>query len=221
MALSAGSTLPPELTFDTTTGAVGLAADAPAGVYSFDYDICEQGTTNCDTATVTITVEAAPIEAIAETFPSIDGIAGGVTTSVLASDTLDDTAVNPNDVTISAIVSSSPNVVLDPATGLITIAANTPAGPYTVDYTICENLNPSNCDTVTETITVTVAQPSLTMTKVADSQGPHKVGDVVTYTYTVTNDGNVNINDVTVADMHNGIGSVSYTHLTLPTICSV
>ena len=56
LALSAGSTLPPELTFDTTTGAVGLAADAPAGVYSFDYDICEQGTTNCATATVEITV---------------------------------------------------------------------------------------------------------------------------------------------------------------------
>ena len=121
LTVSASSTLPAELTFDITTGAVGVAASTPAGVYSFDYDVCEQGTTNCDTATVTITVEAAPIEAIAETFPSIDGIAGGVTTSVLASDTLDDTAVNPNDVTISAIVSSSPNVVLDPATGLITI----------------------------------------------------------------------------------------------------
>ena len=56
LALSAGSTLPPELSFDTTTGAVGLAADAPAGVYSFDYDICELGTTNCATATVEITV---------------------------------------------------------------------------------------------------------------------------------------------------------------------
>lgn len=48
------------------------------------------------------------------------------------------------------------------------------------------------------------ASPSLSMTKVADSQGPHNVGDIVTYTYTVTNNGNVNINDVAISDTHNG-----------------
>jgi len=50
--------LPAELTFDLATGDIGVVADAPEGVYSFDYDICEPSTTNCDTATVTITVEA-------------------------------------------------------------------------------------------------------------------------------------------------------------------
>lgn len=33
--------------------------------------------------------------------------------------------------------------------------------------------------------------PSLSMTKVADSTGPHMAGDIVTYTYTVTNNDNV------------------------------
>ena len=49
-----------------------------------------------------------------------------------------------------------------------------------------------------------VAAPSLSMTKVADSTGPHTVGDVVTYTYTVTNNGDTNIQGVTIGDTHNG-----------------
>jgi len=42
------------------------------------------------------------------------------------------------------------------------------------------------------------------MTKVADSEGPYQAGDVVTYTYTVTNDGNQVITDVVISDSHNG-----------------
>ena len=58
LSVNTSSTLPAELTFDLATGDIGVVADAPEGVYSFDYDICEPSTTNCDTATVTITVEA-------------------------------------------------------------------------------------------------------------------------------------------------------------------
>ena len=203
LALNSASTLPPELTFDLTTGDVGVAANARAGIYSFDYDICEVGTTNCDTATVTITIEPPVIEAIAETFPPIDGTAGGVTTSVLASDTLDGAAVNPADITLT-VGTSDPELTLDPATGLITVAAGTAAGTYTVDYTICENLNPTNCSTITETVTVEVAQPSLSIDKVANSSGPFTAGDVVTYTYTVTNNGDTIIRDIVINDTHNG-----------------
>ena len=47
-------------------------------------------------------------------------------------------------------------------------------------------------------------QPSLSMEKVADSEGPFTVGDVITYTYTVTNDGDTIIRDVAITDTHNG-----------------
>lgn len=58
LAVNSASSLPPELTFDLVTGEVGIIAGAPAGIYSFEYDICEDGsTTNCETATVTITIE--------------------------------------------------------------------------------------------------------------------------------------------------------------------
>jgi len=57
LSVSAGSSLPPQLTFDTSTGAVGVVQNAPTNSYSFDYDICEQGDpNNCETATVTINV---------------------------------------------------------------------------------------------------------------------------------------------------------------------
>ena len=60
-------------------------------------------------------------------------------------------------------------------------------------------------DDLTESVTVVIPPaPSLSMTKVADSEGPFTVGDVITYTYTVTNDGNQAVNDVVVTDTHNG-----------------
>ena len=100
-----------------------------------------------------MTVEAAPIDAVAESFAPIDSLAGGVTTSVLLSDTLNGVIVNPADVTI-AVGASDPELTLDPATGLITVAPNTPAGTYTVAYQICEDLNPTNCASVIETVVV-------------------------------------------------------------------
>ncbi|MEP1230297.1 MAG: hypothetical protein ABJG88_06445 [Litorimonas sp.] len=47
-------------------------------------------------------------------------------------------------------------------------------------------------------------EPSFSMAKVANNLGPYLAGDVVTYTYTVTNDGNVAIRNVTITDTHNG-----------------
>jgi len=48
--------------------------------------------------------------------------------------------------------------------------------------------------------------PSLSLEKVADNAGPFTTGDVVSYTYTVTNDGNQTIRNVAITDTHNGSG---------------
>ncbi|MFC0654466.1 Ig-like domain-containing protein, partial [Mongoliitalea lutea] len=50
-------------------------------------------------------------------------------------------------------VSSDPELRLNPD-GTITVAPNTPAGDYELTYSICEVLNPGNCDTATATVTV-------------------------------------------------------------------
>ncbi|WP_165784574.1 DUF7507 domain-containing protein [Zhengella mangrovi] len=71
-----------------------------------------------------------------------------------------------------------------------------PAGPVDVfDHT----------DTITETVTVAAADPQLTINKTADITTGAKAGDVITYTYLVTNTGNVRIDNVSVADTHKGV----------------
>ena len=59
-------------------------------------------------------------------------------------------------------------------------------------------------DDLTESVKVEVPRPSLSITKVANGEGPHLAGDVVTYTYTVKNDGDQVIRGVTISDTHNG-----------------
>ena len=46
----------------------------------------------------------------------------------------------------------------------------------------------------------------LSISKMADDDTERAVNDVVTYTYAITNTGNVSITDVTVSDLHNGSG---------------
>ncbi|MGB5436687.1 MAG: gliding motility-associated C-terminal domain-containing protein, partial [Maribacter sp.] len=40
------------------------------------------------------------------------------------------------------------------ADGTVDVASGTAVGTYTIDYTICENLNPTNCDTTTITVVI-------------------------------------------------------------------
>jgi len=108
---------------DPATGLVDVPAGTPAGTYTIEYEICETlNPDNCTIATVTIVVDPPAIDALPEAFPPVNGADGGVTTSVLASDMLNGVAVDPDDVTITSTTSSDPNVTLDPATGLITVA---------------------------------------------------------------------------------------------------
>ncbi|WP_291782550.1 gliding motility-associated C-terminal domain-containing protein, partial [Cecembia sp.] len=57
--------------------------------------------------------------------------------------------VDPADVTITPNTEGPLTVNAD---GTVTVAPNTPAGIYTVDYTVCEILNPGNCNSATVTI---------------------------------------------------------------------
>ncbi|KAF0676223.1 hypothetical protein [Profundibacterium mesophilum] len=87
---------------------------------------------------------------------------------LLANDDLSGVAATPANTTLTRD---------DPATGPLTLssdgsvdlAAATPAGTYTLDYTICEAANLSNCDSARLSVTVTAA-PLLAAT---DRAGPH------------------------------------------------
>ena len=62
---------------------ITVAANTPAGIYTVAYAICEiLNPTNCANTVETVTVSAAAIVALPETYPAINGLTGGVTTTV-------------------------------------------------------------------------------------------------------------------------------------------
>lgn len=74
---------------------------------------------------------------------------------------------------------------------------------YDADYGAVKVFDHS--DTIKETVTVAAADPQLTIDKTADITTGAKAGDVITYTYLVTNTGNVRIDNVSVSDTHKGV----------------
>ncbi len=153
----------PALVAVTVTGATGgltmnasnqivVPAGLAAGPYTLTYQICEVANpTNCDTVTETVNVVA--IDAVAETFSQVSSVTGGTTTSILASDTLNGLPItNPALVAIT-LTGSTGGLTLN-GSNQIVVPAGLAAGPYTLTYQICEVANPTNCDTVTETVTV-------------------------------------------------------------------
>ncbi|WP_297696272.1 gliding motility-associated C-terminal domain-containing protein [uncultured Eudoraea sp.] len=145
-------------------GTVSVAPDTAPGIYTIDYTICEiANEINCDTATVTVKVIIITIDAVDDDYSDIfiDGEDGGILpdSNVLDNDTLNGLSVNPEDVTITSTPTGPLTVNVD---GTISVAPDTPTGSYSIEYTICENENPTNCDTATvvvlvsETISTTI-----------------------------------------------------------------
>jgi uncharacterized repeat protein (TIGR01451 family) len=166
LSVAPTSTVPAQLTFNSATGSVDVAAGTPAGTYSFDYQICEKlNPSNCKTATISVTVVAAAITADTDVATGINGATGASNvTNVLDGDTLNSVAATTSAVDITLITPATPASAgapvptLDIATGQVSVPAGTPAGSYTIDYEICEKLNPTNCAANTVTVEV-VASP--------------------------------------------------------------
>jgi len=141
----------PGVTLNPATGEVNVAPGTPAGTYQLVYEICEiVNPTNCDQATVTVTVLAPEIIANDDIGDPVNGYAGGVSLdNVLENDLLNGVLVDITEVTITQISTTNPGVTLDQLTGEVTVAPGTPAGNYELVYEICEILNPDNCDQAT------------------------------------------------------------------------
>ncbi|HEY0183300.1 MAG TPA: hypothetical protein VGC09_10885, partial [Rhodopila sp.] len=146
----------PGVLLNTATGEVTVATGTSTGTYTLTYQICEQlNPANCDTALVTVAVAAAAIDAVDDTAGPVNGSAGGTAViNVLTNDTLNAASVDPADVILTSTNSGPLTINAD---GTVDVAPNTPAGPYTATYQICEVLNPANCDGATVTVTVNAA----------------------------------------------------------------
>ncbi|OOV27711.1 hypothetical protein BXU11_09650 [Flavobacterium sp. LM5] len=151
----------PVPSIDVATGQVSVPTNTPAGDYTIVYEICEKlNPTNCESATVTLTVTAPTIDAVTETTVVINGLPGGTTATLLANDTVNGNPVvigtNPGQVTLTSV--NVPSRLTLNADGTVTVDPNTPAGNYNVEYKICEVNNPLNCDIVTSIVVVGVAE---------------------------------------------------------------
>ncbi len=150
----------PVPTLNVATGLVSVPAGTPAGAYNITYQICETlNPLNCTTAVATVNVAPAPIIATDDIAPAAGGIAGNPNAvNIFPNDTLNGVPVNIADLTTTIVTpAANPGIVLDPVTGIVSVAPNTPAGSYTIVYQICERLNPANCDQATVTVPVTAA----------------------------------------------------------------
>jgi uncharacterized protein YhjY with autotransporter beta-barrel domain len=235
VTLSQQSTTNVGVTLNTGTGAISVAAGTAAGTYTVTYQICEQlNASNCDTASVTVAVGAAAIDAVNDSGSVASGASGGTAVAnVLGNDTLNGSGATTGTVTLSQQSSTHANVTLNTGTGAVDVAAGTPANSYTVTYQICEQLNPSNCDTATVAVTVgaasiaavadagTIADGAVGGTAVANVLGNDTLGGstatpaTVTLTQQSTTNANVTLNAGTgavnvAAGTPAGTYSVSY-----------
>ena len=179
-------------------GTLSVPAGTPAGSYSVTYQICENlNPTNCDTATATVTVDAAVIDATADATPadlaSVNGYTGGDAGDVTTNDTLNGVAVTDSEIAITVTNDGGLTGVAIAADGTLSVPAGTPAGSYSVTYQICENLNPTNCDTATATVTVDAA-----VIDAVDDATPAELSSVNGYT-------GGDAGDVTTNDTLNGV----------------
>jgi uncharacterized repeat protein (TIGR01451 family) len=143
----------PNVTLDAATGAVNLAANTPAGTYTVTYEICTRTSpVVCDTATATVTVGQAPIDAVNDP-QAVVGPTGG-TIPILANDTLAGAPAVADQLNITITSPGGLTGLTVNPQGNIVVPPNTAPGSYTVTYQICERLNPANCDTATVPVVV-------------------------------------------------------------------
>ena len=117
-----------------------------AGTDVFGYQVCLPTNAGvCDAATVTVTLGANLLTANDDLFPTpVSALTGGTTASVLGNDTLNGVPVAAGTVT-ATLQGGVTGFTLDPATGVITVAAGVPAGATALSYQLCENAAPANC----------------------------------------------------------------------------
>jgi len=179
------NSLPPGFT-GTNSGTVTVPANTPAGTYTVTYTVCERlnSNSNCKTVSSTIIVGNGSMIVVPTPMTVPNGTIGGTSTpSVLTGVVLNGNS-NPAPNTVSITWNTLPPRATGNNDGTVNVAPNTPAGTYTVSYTICEALNSGHCTTVTSTITigggVLTVTPVTTLTVANGAQGGTTTNSVLT-----------------------------------------
>ncbi|MEV8252835.1 AraC family transcriptional regulator [Rhodoglobus sp. NPDC076762] len=207
---------------DVDAGAIANAATAK-GTPSSGADV-----TRTTPATVPITADAKMIVTKSGTYTTGSGAVGSVVTYTFS-------VKNDGNVTLSQVALADPLSGLSPisvtwpgATGVLTPGQTaTGTATYTVKQSDVDAGSVKNTATATARTPAgaTVTQPSgqsvvptvvpnrlITTTKSATiaAGAAGKVGDVINYSFSAKNDGNVTLTGVTIADPHTGLSALTY-----------
>lgn len=146
------------ITLNTATGSINVSNTVPIGNYTLTYYIHDINlnptyvsiTCGCGSyGVVNISVKPS-IDAVNDDFSSIpiNNATGGLTTtSVTSNDLLNGVAVNNSDITISLVNNGGLTGASINNAGILSIPAGFLSNIYTLTYSICQNSNPTNCDT--------------------------------------------------------------------------
>lgn len=194
---SANVTLQPD-------GSVVLNAGAPIGLYYIYYEICETANaSNCSNAEIYVQVNSAPLVAVPEAVTISAGLVAPqiVLEDILSNDTLGGIPISISEVTIhQATSTATPYFTINPATGNVVLIGSPPPGIYPITYYYCVNSDPNNC--VTSTVTMTVVNSlSTAVTAVYqdfNGDGITSVGDVINYTYSITNMASIAVSNISI-----------------------
>ena len=141
------------------TGEVLLPAHTPAGTYTLTYSLCAKTPPyNCSgVATVTIIVSPSPIklQTTDDTFSHTTTTQTIVLGNVLTNDSYNSQSVTTASVTISTTTALTNSPYIATSTGEVLLPAHTPAGTYTLTYSLCAKTAPYNCSGVA-TVTIIV-----------------------------------------------------------------
>lgn len=141
------------------SGTLVLTQPLNAGVYHLSYYITATtpcGTSQSNVANVTFTFTAPPAQTLVANpdFYCFTTAGGVSTTTVLVNDTVGSNTATFSSVAISDIVGSTPNISLSATTGKITVAPGTPAGSYSLNYSICQKCLYDNCSSTRVVVNV-------------------------------------------------------------------
>ena len=187
----------------TATGQVFLPAQTPAGTYTLTYSLCAKTAPyNCSgVATVTIIVSPSPIklQTTDDTFSHTTTTQTIVLGNILTNDSYNSQSVTTASVTISTTTTLTNAPYIATATGEVFLTAHTPAGTYTLTYSVCAKTAPYNCSGVA-TVTVIVSSSPINLQTTDDTFSHTTTTQTIVLGNILTND-SYNTQSVTTASV--------------------
>ena len=186
---------------DTTTGKVIVPVGTKPGNHQITYQVCDklpagqEAAKTCKTATITIPVAANSATSADDDYASNPVEVSNSATSYVKNGTEDvnvlnndalgsNTTITTNLVDITQTHTSHSGVNIETATGKVKVAPNTPAGEYTLKYTIAEKGGgPSSAESTVKVVVknkLTLGSGNIpSSVKPATGNTPTEIGDVL------------------------------------------